>query len=429
MHASTAIQSTQAALEVALSETMAEIDKCAQLKDSLENRLTIVRAKADVNASRLSVRSGGNNVSLDSFFRSNLHHFANNLHFSPTLQVRNNRPGREKTMDDVECVLLKQQGFVGGFDDKVQRAMRHLDREISQLDMVRQRLEADMYDKLEAIDVDSKVLGIFPDGTVGDAGTLQRRAEGKLKTPHTWLQSSDENIKLSRQWITDSTRLRKAVKTAILSSRMAEHQLSRDLNARMMSKLSQTRGLKEHLERELERVQVETARAEQQRSNLAHALESKRGPLLQAKERFAARKARPERELVQDEVEAALAKEIMHLNSVTAQLSFKLGAVDKEINSLGLAAETIEANIRDKAAALSLDEQMAMMDGRLNLNTAPPSSVASAASSGLSAAREATLRRINDLEHDLMTARREREVLEANVLHLKETLSPKGHLE
>jgi hypothetical protein len=45
---------------------------------------------------------------------------------------------------------------------------------------------------------------------------------------------------------------------------------------------------------------------------------------MQAKERFAARKARPERELVADDVEAALAREIAHLNAVTSQLSHKV---------------------------------------------------------------------------------------------------------
>jgi hypothetical protein len=60
------------------------------------------------------------------------------------------------------------------------------------------------------------------------------------------------------------------------NSREAEHSLSRDLNAQMMNKLGATRALKDHLEKELERVRNETARAESQRASLANALESKR---------------------------------------------------------------------------------------------------------------------------------------------------------
>ena len=46
-------------------------------------------------------------------------------------------------------------------------------------------------------------------------------------------------------------------------------------------------------------VREEQRKAEHQRRKLAAALEAKRGPLLQSKERFALRKARPDRETVQ----------------------------------------------------------------------------------------------------------------------------------
>lgn len=65
-------------------------------------------------------------------------------------------------------------------------------------------------------------------------------------------------------------------------------------------------------------------------------------------ERFNARKALPCREMVQDEVEAALAREIGHLNTVTSQLVNKLNAVDKAIAALDLTALSIEDNLRDK---------------------------------------------------------------------------------
>jgi hypothetical protein len=41
--------------------------------------------------------------------------------------------------------------------------------------------------------------------------------------------------------------------------------------------------------------------------------------------RYALRRARPCRESVQDDVEAALSREIAHLNAVTSQLSDKVG--------------------------------------------------------------------------------------------------------
>lgn len=49
-----------------------------------------------------------------------------------------------------------------------------------------------------------------------------------------------------------------------------------------------------------------------------------RGPLQQAKERLQARRARPDREQVSDEVETALTVEIAHLNGITQQLATKV---------------------------------------------------------------------------------------------------------
>mmetsp|Transcript_14636 Transcript_14636/g.31883 ORF Transcript_14636/g.31883 Transcript_14636/m.31883 type:complete len:512 (+) Transcript_14636:54-1589(+) len=377
------------ALQHHLGEVQNEIELCVVLRTTLEERLNKVQAKLDLNNQRLG--------------------------------VRNARPGREKTMDDVEKTLLNQQGLMNTFIEKVKRAVGHVDREVSQLEAVKAKLQADLADKVEAIQVDTAVLNIPMDGGLGEAANLKKKHDCLLKTPHTWVRNTEDNVNAARHWVADSARLRKAVRHAIHNSRMAEHDLARSLNSAMLTKLNATANLKDDLEKQLARIRDEQARAEAQRTSLAHALEAKRGPLQQAKDRLMTRSARPCREFVQDDVEAALAKEIAHLNAVTSQLSNKVSNVDKELAQLDLAAAMIEDNIRDKSAALSLDEQVVLMDGRINIPNAPPSSVASY-QSNLSTARTATLRRIQDLENALLTARREREMLESNVAHLKATM-------
>ena len=166
----------------------------------------------------------------------------------------------------------------------------------------------------------------------------------------------------------------------------------------------------------------------------------------------------------------------MHLNAVTAQLSTKVQNVDKQMENLDLTTAMIEDNLRDKAAALELDERCALLDGRMNVGNAPPSSVFTvsdrkempidacplpmtcmpscswlciccrvrphraapspslfkfesfplphlqASMSQASTARSATLRRIAQMEAELDTARRERIQLETSVTQLKGTL-------
>lgn len=386
----------RSALQTALSEVMNEINMCVSLRADMEERLRKVQAKSELNQTRL--------------------------------QVRDSRPSREKTMDSVEKGLLWQQGMMGNFGEKVKRSLTHLDSEINNLDQVRMKLEADLRDKIGAIEVDTAVLGITPDGGA-DSGVLSRKHDALLKTPHTWERSTEDNVNTARHWLADAARLRKAIRLASHNSRTVEHSTSRELNNTMMSKINATSALKEDLERQLGRVRDEQSRAESQRSSLSNALEAKRGPLQQAKDRFNARKARPVREHVQDDVEAALANEIANLNAITQQLSIKVNLVDKEIAQLDLTASMLEDNIRDKSNALSTDERMVLLDGRINLNTPPPSTVLSGLS-GVSNARTQTLQRIQQLEGDLVTARREREGLERNISNIKGVYSgsPTGPL-
>ncbi|KAL6762725.1 Tektin family-domain-containing protein [Haematococcus lacustris] len=393
-------------LKVQLDNSVAAVETemaaCLTLRAQLEDRLVKVQQKIDLNSSRL--------------------------------QVRDARPTRERTMDEVEKALLRQQQMVITFAEKVKRAINHVDREVAQLQVVKAKLTADMHDKASAVGVDSAVLSVREDGTLqgGTEALARRRHDALMKTPHTWVRSTEENLKFANHWLADSARLRKAIRHAIYNSRTAEHAAAAGLHNAMMSKLGSTHNLKEELEQQLAKTRDEHARAAAQRRSLSAALEAKRGPLLQAKERFALRKARPDRETVQDDVEAALRNEIAHLNAATSQLSNKVSSVDKELENLEVAAAMLSDNLRDKQGALALDERCVLLDGRINITTPPPPSVASLAVSNASSAHSATLRRIAMLEGELLTARREREALEGSVGQLKASLgrpySPSGPL-
>ncbi|GLC70283.1 hypothetical protein PLESTF_000955000, partial [Pleodorina starrii] len=294
---------------------------------------------------------------------------------------------------------------------------------------VRAKLEADLRDKTEALRVDEAVLSIPTDPAVegGISPSFRRSHTDAIpKTPHSWVRSTEDNLRNAHHWLADSARLRKAILHAIANSRANEHDMSARLNENMMAKVSATRNLREDLHSQLERVRDEQTRAKAQRASLAAALEAKRGPLAQARERLAVRRARPSRETVNDEVEAALAREVAHLASITQQLSDKISAVDKEIAALDMASAQLHENIRDKDEALRIDERMVMLDGRINLGQRPPSSVASFAVSDMSAPRTQTLARIRELEASLTMARREREGMESSIRQLKESIGGTG---
>lgn len=57
-------------------------------------------------------------------------------------------------------------------------------------------------------------------------------------------------------------------------------------------------------------------------------------------------------------------------------LPLQLAAVDKTVDALDLSMLRLEDNIRDKESTLLLEEKVALLDGRINLNQPPPSSIA-----------------------------------------------------
>ncbi|KAJ9525819.1 hypothetical protein QJQ45_009309 [Haematococcus lacustris] len=125
-------------LKVQLDNSVAAVETemaaCLTLRAQLEDRLVKVQQKIDLNSSRL--------------------------------QVRDARPTRERTMDEVEKALLRQQQMVITFAEKVKRAINHVDREVAQLQVVKAKLTADMHDKASAVGVDSAVLSVREDGTL-----------------------------------------------------------------------------------------------------------------------------------------------------------------------------------------------------------------------------------------------------------------------
>jgi hypothetical protein len=74
---------------------------------------------------------------------------------------------------------------------------------------------------------------------------------------------------------------------------------------------------------------------------------------------------------VEDEVQYALAAEAAQLAAVSAQLSQRVDAADTQIARLDELSAALLQNIADKEAAMTLEEKVALLDGRV-LPAVPP---------------------------------------------------------
>lgn len=97
-----------------------------------------------------------------------------------------------------------------------------------------------------------------------------------------------------------------------------------------------------------------------------------RVPLQQLEARLAIRANRPAMESVEDEVQAALAAEAAQLKAVSTQLHARVDAAGQQIAHLNSVSVALLQHIADKETALSLEEKVALMDGR-KIVAVPPS--------------------------------------------------------
>lgn len=58
-----------------------------------------------------------------------------------------------------------------------------------------------------AVEVDAAVLAVGPDGASGELEALAKRKHDCLvKTPHTWVRSTEDNLRDAQHWLTDAAR-------------------------------------------------------------------------------------------------------------------------------------------------------------------------------------------------------------------------------
>ncbi|WIA30743.1 hypothetical protein OEZ86_000809 [Tetradesmus obliquus] len=320
-------------------------------------------------------------------------------------QVRSDRPQRELVCDEVNRSLARQETLLCGLLERLGRAVALVAADSGKLAGIKQLLSRDLKDKVDvvqsALKVDEAVLSVKPGEastaaapTAVKVGTAMARAAaaGAARTAgstysHSWKQQTDMLLQEAQHTAADAARLRKAVKQLLQEAHAASQAAGQALNASLAAKLGSTKLLKDELAAQLSNVQDERARATQQRDSLRSSLQEKQVPLQQLEARYALRAARPDGEAVEDEVQYALAAEAAQLAAVSAQLSQRVGAADTQISRLDELSAALLQNIADKEAALSLEEKVALMDGRA-LPAVPPTpsvlSVCSSVASGYS---------------------------------------------
>lgn len=269
------------------------------------------------------------------------------------LNIRRKRPPRELTRDAVERALNEQ---VAGSKHSIRMLGGVLDaceKELARLKICREKLEEDIDQKRIALEVDSEALNMES----GWAGSDATKRPHSIALPHMWRQRTENLCEECERTRATCERLR-AKSRAIQEEAITVERETREATLRALArKVDETERLKSELEASCASVSSEIATMEDARASVEQSMNDKHGPLALARSRLSVRTSKPGAEVVRDAAERSLEKEIGDLEHSIRKLQLEMARQTSDIHRLEQTRARLEADLKDKADALSLEQE------------------------------------------------------------------------
>ena len=176
-----------------------------------------------------------------------------------------------------------------------------------------------------------------------------------IKQPWEWRKGVKDTISTATRNAMQSEHDRDTqnkVRRSAVSQRKA---LDFQVNTALRKRMEETRVSKDRLKLQLARVDGEIKELEASKHKLEQTLQEKQHQLRVSGHCMRRRTQRPERERVRDEVEELLEHEYSSLSKVVQSLERELAQVQTNLRHLNKSKQQLDADVRDKRAALQLD--------------------------------------------------------------------------
>lgn len=247
-------------------------------------------------------------------------------------------------------------------------------------------LAADVAAKQRAIEVDTQCLS-FGGSDGASAGALQQdtnngsddhdsripsvlpasvqnafRYGKSTKEPNLWKQVSAIAIENARSIANAACELRAKLFSEMKRMTQVHKAATSTVADTLHKKVRQTQSQLHIIQDEIAKVEGEMAILLRQREAVIKALEAKQQPIATVAKRLEVRRARPTSEMVRDEVELSLEKELAVLLASVADLTKRKSSIEDAIQRMANAQLMLQREFDAKAAALGLERKCADFD-------------------------------------------------------------------
>ncbi|KAG9465349.1 hypothetical protein GDO78_018468 [Eleutherodactylus coqui] len=216
------------------------------------------------------------------------------------LQCRERRAGAELVRDGAEVELLREVQLIRNIQELLKRTLEQCIQQIRQNRDVKEKLEMDWSDKVEAYDIDTKSGKYNNQITEIQFHHNSSKFEDNTSTPESWAQYSHENIYKAERERMASINLRSLVDNILQDTSEDLRSQCDTVNSALAKRCEEVEDVKRKLEDHLQKTLKEIGDQENNIAALKQAIKDKEAPMKVAQSRLYQRSYRPNVELCRD---------------------------------------------------------------------------------------------------------------------------------
>ncbi|KAF5305599.1 hypothetical protein FQR65_LT07679 [Abscondita terminalis] len=286
---------------------------------------------------------------------------------SECISMRDCRQGAELTYDDGDTELKKELCVVENVKKLLVERCQSTWEKISRLEEVVFKLNLDINDKNESIEIDKEQLGQDKDcANISFKTDPLRIAKGSIPY-ETWLEHTRYTKLLADSELADAGKLREAL--FVVRERARNDMIAqRDcVDFTLRKRIYETQRARNELEWQLLKMHEEMEKIVKEIATLNEALLAKTDALKLCETRLECRSYRPGFELARDEVEIGLKEEVMQLRQTRRDLEDKINCAKATYNALENQQVLLDQDLANKSQSLMTD--IRCLDLRVRLKT------------------------------------------------------------
>ncbi|KAH1011294.1 tektin-2-like [Dendroctonus ponderosae] len=284
---------------------------------------------------------------------------------SECISMRDNRLGSELTYDEGDTELKKELCVVEGVKKMLIERCQAAWEKVNKLNEVRFKLNLDINDKHEAIEIDKDQLTLDKNCANISFKTDPLRIVKNSLPYESWLEHSRYVKLLADDELADTLRLREAL--FVVRERSKNDMLAqRDrVDFILRKRIYQTQKARNEIEWQQLKMREEMQKVAKEITTLENALQAKTDALKLAETRLENRSYRPGFELARDEAEQGLKDEVLQLRQTRQDLLDKINCAKTTYNALEDQQVLIDRELDNKNQSLMTDIRCLDLRARL----------------------------------------------------------------